>query len=108
MRPEQKIATLIKPTPNDGKKDILKILLQNQQMLMERYIELSQEVMKLRGEMREYIEQSIYKSFGDKIDMIEGSLRESILHKEIFIEKGFITREEINRKWDELKEKAGK
>lgn len=104
MRPEQKIATLVRPTNGDGKKDILNVLLRNQQTLLERCVDLSREVIGLRNEMREFIEQSVGKSFGDKIDMIDASLRESILHKELFIEKGFITRDEINQKWEELRE----
>ncbi len=105
MRPEQKIATLIRPTSGEGKKDILKVLLQNQQTLMEKYIELSQEVMKLRNEMREFIEQSVCKSFGDKIQMITDTLKETVLQKEILIEKGYMTREEINKKYEELRSK---
>ena len=72
--------------------------------VMQQNIELAAEVAKLKSEMRQFVEQEVRKSLGDKIAMIEGSLRESILHKEILIDKGFFTREEVNAKYKELRE----
>jgi len=75
-------------------------------LMLKRNIALSQEILGLRNEMYELVKKQVDKIFADRIDMIEGSLRESIIHKEILIDKGFITRQEVNDKYDELKAKA--
>lgn len=59
----------------------------------------------LKRDMRKLVVEEVTKQFGDKIDMIEGLYREVIIQKKIFQEKGYISQEEINKKYEELKKK---
>jgi fumarylacetoacetate (FAA) hydrolase family protein len=78
--------------------------------LVEQVNELQEQLLKLQIDMNKEInkrvEEEVAKSFGDKIDMIDASLRESILQKEVLIDKGLMTREEINAKYADMREKA--
>jgi regulator of replication initiation timing len=73
---------------------------------MQENINLRKEISDLRKDMRKMIDDAVNKEIGEKIDMINAALNETILHKEILIEKGLFTRQEINDKYTELKEKA--
>ena len=73
--------------------------------LTEMVIGLQKQVLELRQEIRPMIEREVERNLGDKIAMIDGALTESILQKEVLIEKGLMTREDINGKYAELKAK---
>ena len=62
-------------------------------------------VISIKKDMRKLIVEEVRKEIGDKIDMINGALNEVIIQKKILQEKGLITREEINKKYEELKKK---
>lgn len=62
-------------------------------------------VLSIKKDMRKLIIEEVRKEIGDKIDMMEGILTEIIVQKKILQEKGLITREEINKKYKELKKK---
>jgi DNA-binding protein H-NS len=72
-------------------------------ILVEQISRAQEEVIKLRQEMKSLIEAEVQKSLGDKISMIDGALTETILQKEVLIERGLMTREEINAKYASLK-----
>ena len=88
----------IPKTKVSTKKAWRKILLDHQIMIMKR-------IRKNRQEMRKEIKKEVEKQFGDKIEMIEGLYKDVIIQKKIFIEKGFIRQEDINKKYEELKGK---
>jgi len=74
--------------------------------VMDQNSQLLREILSLKKEMHELVRAEVVKAFGDREAMIEGALRESILHKKILMEKGFFTREELEAKYKELKEAA--
>jgi len=74
--------------------------------IIQENMKLRKDILGLQNKMYELIRKQVDKIFADRVVMIEGSLRESIIHKEILIEKGFLTRQEVNDKYDELKAKA--
>jgi len=86
------------PKTNTNKKNKISILIENQ-------IRLHGELLKLKRDIYSLVETEVKKNFDDKIEMIDAALKESILHKEILINKGFFTREEVNQKYEELRKK---
>lgn len=72
-------------------------------LLAEQIQTLRDDLTKTRQEIQTLIEVGVEKSLGDKINMINGALTESILQKEVLIDKGLITRAEINAKYAALK-----
>ena len=54
-------------------------------------------------EVKKQIIEEVHKEIGDKIHMIESALKDVMVQRKIFVDKGFITREEINKKYEELK-----
>lgn len=74
-------------------------------VVIDNLAETQKRVMSIKKDMRKIIEEEVRKEIGDKIDMINGALTDVIIQKKIFIEKGFITREEIDKKYEELKRK---
>lgn len=74
--------------------------------LLEKLMEQQEQIAELRQEMRNLVEEAVEKSLGDKYHMIGSTLQDVIVQKKVFFDKGFITREEINAKYEELK--AGK
>jgi predicted transcriptional regulator len=79
-----------------------------QRAILENQAELQKEILKLRGEITELVERKVTEALGDKIHIIKSTLNEAIIHKELLIEMGVITREQVNKKYDELKAKAAK
>ena len=90
---------ILKSLKNAGKRKLLETLLANQVALEKRFHELGQQINSLRGDIRGEVE----KQFGEKIEMIDASLKDSILIKEVFYEKGFLTRQEVTAKYGEMK-----
>jgi hypothetical protein len=76
-------------------------------LLVQQMIELKETMTTIRREMRDLVTAEVQKNIGDKIAMIDGALTETILQKEVLIEKGLMTREEINVKYKELRERQG-
>lgn len=74
--------------------------------LLDQLVEQQKQISELRVEMRKLVEEAVERSLGDKYHMIQSMLNDVIVQKKIFIEKGFITKDEINKKYEELK--AGK
>ena len=74
--------------------------------LVEQVGELRKELLGLRAEMRAMVDEAVQKNIGDKIAMIDGALTESILQKEVLIDKGVMTRDEINEKYRDLQAKG--
>lgn len=72
------------------------VLLNNQEQFMER-------LNKHEKEMQKQIREEVEKELGDKIHMIESTLKDVMVQRKIFIDKGYITREEIDKKYEELK-----
>jgi len=82
-------------------RQLVKILLKNQMELDSRLNELRRDLVKL-------VDEKVEKNFGDKLHMIESAIDESIIHKEILISKGILTRKEVNQEYKKLREKRGK
>ena len=59
----------------------------------------------IRRDMRKLVIEEVAKEIGDKIKMIDGALTQTILMLRVFLDKGLITREEIDKKHKELKKK---
>jgi len=81
------------------------------EILMGLMVDLQKQQFELRKSIaslgiRELVEKEVEKSLGDKYHMIVSTLNDVMVQRRIFIEKGFITRDEINKKYEELK--AGK
>ena len=78
------------------------------EILMGLMLDLQKQQFELRKSIaslgiRELVEKEVEKSLGDKYHMITSTLNDVMVQRKIFIEKGFITREEINKKYEELK-----
>lgn len=74
--------------------------------ILDQLVEQQKQIGELRSTIRDLIEKEVEKSMGDKYHMIQSTLNDVIVQRKIFMDKGFITREEINAKYEELK--AGK
>ena len=72
-------------------------------ILLEKLTEQQRQILELKGLIRELVEKEVEKSLGDKYHMIISTLNDVMVQRKIFIEKGFITRDEINKKYEELK-----
>jgi hypothetical protein len=53
--------------------------------------------------LNDNVRKEVEKQLGDKLKMIDAALTDTILQKEVLFEKGLISREEINKKYKELK-----
>lgn len=53
--------------------------------------------------MHKLVEEAVERSLGDKYHMIGSTLQDVMVQRKIFMDKGFITRKEINKKYEELK-----
>lgn len=78
------------------KKSWRKVLLENQEDFLGR-------LNKHDREMKKEIDKEVARQFGDKIDMIEAIYKRTIVIQNIWFDKGLITREEIGKKYEELK-----
>lgn len=87
-------------------RDKIKELQESQNHLLREFILLRQENAKLRAEMLSTVRLLVKTEIGDVIDLINGALAETILQKEVLIDKGFMTRDEMNEKYRERKEKV--
>jgi hypothetical protein len=77
----------------------------NQKVLLDNIVGFTELTLSVKRDMKKVIEEEVRKVVGDKIDMMEGILTEIIIQKKILQDKGLITREEINKKYEELKKK---
>lgn len=71
--------------------------------LMGVLIDQQKQIDELRRSLREAVEAEVARNLGDKIHQIESTLTDTMVQRRIFIEKGYITRDEINAKYEELK-----
>ena len=70
------------------------------------HLEETQElVLSIKKDMNKEIEKQLNRRLGDHIKQVEGALTEVILQKKILFDKGLITREELTKKYEELKKK---
>jgi len=67
--------------------------------------ETQKQVISIKREMNEEIEKRINERFGDHIKRLEGLYADVMLQKKILFEKGLITKEELTKKYEELKKK---
>ena len=74
-------------------------------MVIEHMAETQKQVLSIKKDMRKQIEEEVRKEIGDKIDMIEAIYKRTITMQNIWFDKGLITREEISRKYEEIKKK---
>ena len=95
---------MAKPTTMTLEENIAAII-QHQNMMLMELNELRRDLNQIKNEMRANIESQIIKEIGDKIDLINQTLTETIVQKEILIENGLMTRDEINSKYAELRQR---
>jgi len=81
------------------------ILYENQKVLLDNLIGFSELVISIKRDMREQVIEEVEKEIGDKIKMIDGALTQTILMLRVFMDKGLITKDEIEKKHKELKSK---
>lgn len=74
--------------------------------LQKENMELRRMVTQFKQTIRAEVEREFEKSASDKLHMISSTLNDVMVQRRIFIDRGFITREEVNKKYEELK--AGK
>ena len=73
--------------------------------ILNNQVDLSGRMLELERKIGDMIDKKIQVHLGAKIHLIESTLKETILQKEILIEKGYMTRDEINKKYEELRNK---
>lgn len=64
-----------------------------------------EQVLSIKKNIRKEVEEAVEKEIGDKIHMINSALDGVIALKEMFIEKGFISREEFNQQMAKMRKK---
>lgn len=74
--------------------------------LQKQLFEMRQELGAFRRDMHADITKEVIREFGQRQEMIDGILTDIVVQKECFYDKGYITRDEINKKYQELKDKA--
>ena len=72
---------------------------------LENQTKWSKETLGLRRDMRKLIVEEVARELGDKVHMIESTLKDVMMQRKIFEDKGYITKEEINKKYEELKDR---
>lgn len=87
-----------------SKKKLYRTILNNQKDLFKQLFELRKDISKVRKELKEEAVKCVEKELGDKIHMIDSTLKDVMVQRKIFIDKGYITREEVNEKYKELQE----
>lgn len=82
-----------------------KKLFENQKIVVEHLVDFNKRVNSIKKDMRKLIIEEVEKEIGDKIDMIEAIYKRTIVIQNIWFDKGFVTREEIAEKYEEIKKK---
>lgn len=94
---------LIQPTRRADKQALLRAFLKNQEELAQAVNELRREVAKLNGDLRQTVSTEVLRQFGDQVTMIEAAVRETLVHKEILIRNGFLSRQAVNEQHAEMR-----
>jgi len=85
-----------------------RILYENQKIILEHVTEFTRLALSIKRDIRKIIIEEVTKEIGDKINMIEAIYKRTIVIQNIWFDKGIITREEIAKKYEELKNKKEK
>lgn len=97
--------TAVPETKFKQKKGWRNEIIQNQIKLGFFLMEIRKDISKIKKEMRDQIEKEVIKNLDDKVHLINSALNITMIMKEKFIEKGLIKREEINKRYEELRKK---
>jgi len=62
----------------------------------------------MKKDMQKDVDKAVDGALAERIVRIDAALTETIIHKEILIDKGYFTRDEANAKLEELRAKANK
>jgi len=89
-----KKAVLSTPVQSFSKKALLKFIVQQ-----------GEELATLKREIPGEIERQVVLRIKDKIDFMEALYKDLIVQKELFIDKGVFTREEINAQYAAMRKK---
>ena len=92
----------VDPLKTISKNDLYRILIETQTLLFEQKAEIE----KLKNLQTEHIRAEIDKQFGERIKYIDDMLADLIVQKELFYEKGIITRQEMTKKLNDLRSKT--
>ena len=99
-----KMPQLVAPV-NTLDEETAKRLFENQKIVVEHLIEFSKLALSIKKDMRKQIIEEVQKEIGDKIHMIDSALKDVMVQRKVFEDKGYITKEEINKKYEELKDR---
>ena len=99
-----KMPQLVAPI-NALDEETAKRLFKNQEIVVEYLIEFNKQVISIKKDMREIIAEEVTKQFDDKEIMLEELYKQTLLIQKVLMDKGLITREEINKKYEQLKKR---
>lgn len=99
-----KMPHLIAPV-NALDEETAKRLFENQKVVVGHLIEFSNKILSIKKDMRKIITEEVMKEIGDKIHMINSALTDVMVQRKIFEDKGYITKEDVKKKYEELKDR---
>lgn len=89
----------VDPLKTISKNDLYRILVETQTMLFE----MKADIEKIKNIHTEEIRKEIDKQFGERVKYIDDMLADLIVQKELFYEKGIITRQEMTKKLNDMR-----
>jgi hypothetical protein len=89
----------VDPLKTISKNDLYRILVDTQTMLFE----MRADIEKIKNVHTEEIRKEIDKQFGERIKYVDAVLADVIVQKELFYEKGIITRQEMTQKLNDMR-----
>lgn len=74
------------------------------QFVLEHLMEQQKQINEIQRTIQELVEKEVATSLGDKIHLMNSTLTDIMVQRRIFIDKGFITREDIKDEYERLKQ----
>jgi hypothetical protein len=94
--------TLIRPMKGAGRAEIQRAIVKNQQLLMEFMNDINRQLFELRKDLTSKVREQFEQANAEVLSLINATLTETILQKEILIDKGLIIREEVKARYAEI------
>ena len=91
-----------------GKGNFKKTVIESFGEMREEFNKIKADILAMKGDMEIRVEEEVVKNLDGKVEKIDAILTEVILQKEVLIDKGFMTREEMNKKHVELRDRRKK
>ena len=80
-------------------------LYENQKIVVEHLKKWSEQVISIKKNMREIIKEEVTRQFEDNKIMLEGLYKKTLICAKLLMDKGHFSQEDINKKYEELKER---